>query len=336
VTALGSGFLVAFAISWLLTWLLIRLAPRLGLVDHPGARKVHTQPTPRGGGLAIYAALVAAACLFPSVLHRELITALGAGFVIVLLGLLDDLRPLPWQLRLGVQMLAAGVVVMLWPADVPWLIRGLSVLWIAGLVNAFNMLDNMDALSAGVALIAAGMFAASLVIPSIGAQEALAALPFLMLMGALSGFLWFNCSPARIFMGDAGSTFLGFFLGLASLQRIYAGEPISPTWAVPFCILAVPCYDLATVVALRLWQGKSPFQADKQHLSHRLVALGLTSVTAVSLIHLMALASGVAGLLLFFIPNPWTYLVAILMASWWFIIASIEYFRHFQSMANEK
>src|SRR5260370_31726216 len=148
---------------------------------------------------------------------------------------------------------------MLWPADVPWLIRGLSVLWIAGLVNAFNMLDNMDALSAGVALIAAGMFAASQVIPSTGAQEVSAALPFLMLMGALSGFLWFNCSPARIFMGDAGSTFLGFFLGLGSLQRIYAGEPLSPIWAVPFCILAVPCYDLSTVVTLRFRQCSSPF-----------------------------------------------------------------------------
>jgi len=227
-------------------------------------------------------------------------------------------------------MLTAAVVVSIWRSDVHWLVRVLSVLWVVGLVNAFNMLDNMDALSGGVAWIAAGILAVSQVIPDDRRPDWLAALAFIMLMGALSGFLWFNYPPARIFMGDAGSTFLGFFLGLGSLHRVYAGEALSPTWAVPLCILAAPCYDLATVVTLRLWQGKSPFHADKQHLSHRLVALGLTSRKAVHLIQLMGLASGALGLLLFFIPNQWAYLVAVVMASWWLIIASIEFFRHFK------
>ena len=310
------------AISWLLTALLIRLAPRLGLVDHPDARKVHTQPTPRGGGLAIFAAVVLVAFFhFPvSILIYPFILAA----VIVLLGLLDDLRPLPWQLRLTVQFAVAvlAVFVVLPPAS--WLARGVAVLWIAMLINAFNMLDNMDALSGGVAWIAAGFLAAAW---WLGAPPASADWGVLVvLMGALSGFLWFNRPPARIFMGDAGSTFLGFTLGVASVRLAWREDGPAWSWLAPVCILAVPCYDLVSVVLLRLSQGRSPFHADKQHLSHRLTDRGLSKWTAVRVIYLLALASGASGLILYAVTD-WLAagLVAGQLIVWWAALAVTEF-----------
>jgi UDP-GlcNAc:undecaprenyl-phosphate GlcNAc-1-phosphate transferase len=320
-----AAFAVPLLISLLLTAGLIRWAPRLGLVDHPGARKVHTRPVPRGGGLAIYAALALTVCLLslaepaPASLYRRLLL----GSVIVVLGLVDDLRPLPWQLRLGVQAVVAvvAVLVCLPPAGAAG--RALAVVWVVGMTNSFNLLDNMDGLSGGAAWVAAGFFAVALAMWGAAAD----ALPLLMLMGALSGFLWFNAPPARIFMGDAGSTFLGFFLGLAGAEAALA--PGGPPWAagVPLCVCAVACYDTASVVFLRLRQGRSPFHGDKQHLSHRLVERGLPPPTAVRLIYLLALASGAAGLLLYAV-GTWAgaALAAGQLAAWWAALAVLEYF----------
>ncbi len=341
-------FLGPFVLSWILTACLIRWAPRLGLVDQPDPRKVHNRPTPRGGGLAIYATLVLTTTFlaignwlfsrsptefgnegpmqFPI---RENASLLALGLVIVVLGLVDDLRPLSWQLRLGVQVLVGGVVVLTWLPPLGWPLRAAALLWVVGLTNAFNMLDNMDALSAGVALIAAGFLA--LARQPLVAGENVAGPEYLAFMGAVSGFLWFNRPPARIFMGDAGSTFLGFFLGAGSLAVGFENAPdfkrsLPWAWLVPVCVLVVPWYDLITVVALRLWQGRSPFHADKQHLSHRLVALGLTSPAAVRVIYLLALVSGASGLVLYHVTD-WTgaKLVAIQLACCWAAVAGIEY-----------
>jgi UDP-GlcNAc:undecaprenyl-phosphate GlcNAc-1-phosphate transferase len=315
-------FLLPFVISWLLTALLLRWAPRLGLIDHPSARKVHTRPTPKGGGLAIYVAVAGTAALLPGAGGGPLPAVLGLGLAIAGLGLVDDLRPLPWQLRLGVHTVAAGVTVFAWPAEVGWPLRAAGVVWVVGLVNAFNMLDNMDALSAGVAWVAAGVLAGAVLLRHDTVEPAV---PFLMLMGALAGFLWFNRPPARIFMGDAGSTFLGFYLGVLSLGGEVVDPAVGRTWAVPVCVLAVPCYDLTSVVLLRLCQGRSPFHADKQHLSHRLVQLGLSSPAAVGVIYLLALGSGLAGLLLYHVPDGAAALVVLQLACWWAAVAAVEF-----------
>jgi UDP-GlcNAc:undecaprenyl-phosphate/decaprenyl-phosphate GlcNAc-1-phosphate transferase len=337
-------------ISGLVTAVLLRGARRLGLVDQPSPRKYHTRPTPRGGGLAIYAALALTVCVVGDVRTSEMVATLGFGLVIVSLGLLDDLRPLPWHVRLAVQTAATCLIVFwLLSSSVPStpysvlgteypglstprsvLYKAAAVLWVVGLVNAFNMLDNMDALSAGVAWIAAAFFAAALLLRQEGLRDWRPALPFLMFMGALAGFLWFNRPPARIFMGDAGSTFLGFFLGVRSLDRGLVDDALPQTWAVPLCVLAVPWYDLASVVALRLWQSRSPFRADKQHLSHRLVQLGLTSRAAVGVIYLLGLASGLAALLLYLVPETAALLVVGQLACWWTVLAALEYFGHYR------
>jgi UDP-GlcNAc:undecaprenyl-phosphate GlcNAc-1-phosphate transferase len=322
--ALGCSFLL----SLLLTYFLIRWAPALGLVDLPSARKVHTQPTPRAGGLAIYLAVgVSTLMISPG---PDVLRTLGLGLLIVILGLVDDLRPLPWQVRLSVQAGAAAIAVYLWPHEANWLIRLGAVFWIVGLVNAFNMLDNMDALSGGVAWIAAAGFAAFLLLRPDSAAHLELVWPYLLLMAALLGFLWFNRPPARIFMGDAGSTFLGFFLGVRSLEDVFATRPAPQNWLVPLCILAVPWYDLVCVVTLRLWQGHSPFHADKQHVSHRLVQLGLPSATAVRVIYLLGFASGLTGLLMDHVVSSTIWFIVAQMVCWWLAVAAIEYFPHYR------
>lgn len=316
---LALSFSFSFSVSWLLTALLIRWAPRLGLVDYPSERKVHVHPTPRGGGLAMFAAVLAVSYQLSAISY---LTLLGA--VILLLGLLDDLRPLPWTIRLVVQFAVSSVAVFLGLPACPWFVRALSVVWIAAIINAFNMLDNMDALSGGVAWIAAGFLA---VVSWLGATPTAAAWEqYVVLMGALLGFLWFNRPPARIFMGDAGSTFLGFTIGLGSLQLVMREDETPWRWLVPPCILAVPCYDMLSVVLLRISQGRSPFHADKQHLSHRLAGRGLSNWTAVRVIYLMALASGASGVILYVVKDAeLAGVVVAQLAGWWTILALIEF-----------
>jgi UDP-GlcNAc:undecaprenyl-phosphate GlcNAc-1-phosphate transferase len=326
-----AAFLLPGFISWLLTACLIRLAPRFGLFDDPGSRRIHTERTPKGGGLAIYVAMVVGAFFLPPGREGDALRVLTFGLVIVLLGLLDDMHPLPWQLRLGVQTAVAVAAVFTAHGDVSWFIRAAAVIWIIGLTNAFNMLDNMDALSAGVAWIAAAFLALPPLLRQENGRDWQLGLPYLVFMGALSGFLWFNRPPARIFMGDAGSTFLGFFMGVSSVDGTLDGYSGPQQWAVPLFILAVPWYDLTTVVALRVWQRRSPFHADKQHLSHRLVQLGLRPPVTVWVIYLLALASGLGGLLLYPTSPTGALLAAVQLACWWLVIAAIEFFRHFRS-----
>jgi UDP-GlcNAc:undecaprenyl-phosphate/decaprenyl-phosphate GlcNAc-1-phosphate transferase len=323
----GRLFALPLAISWILTALLIRWAPRLGLVDYPSERKVHTQPTPRGGGLAIFAAATLSSSLLLSSSDSRLFFFDSQYFLsvsIFLLGLFDDIRPLPWPIRLTVQFAVTVLAVLFCLPPGPWLVRAAAVVWIAGHINAFNMLDNMDALSGGVAWIAAGFFA---VLSSLSTGSSLAEWgPFVVLMGALSGFLWFNRPPARIFMGDAGSTFLGFMLGLGSVRVALDFSAPPWSWLALLCILAVPCYDLLSVVLLRLSQGRSPFHADKQHLSHRLVNRGLSMGMAVRVIYLLALASGTSGVILY-VVRDWTTAGLIIgqLTIWWTALAVMEF-----------
>jgi UDP-GlcNAc:undecaprenyl-phosphate GlcNAc-1-phosphate transferase len=318
-------FFCPLAIAWLLTAGLVRWSHRLGLIDYPAERKVHTTPTPRSGGLAIWAAVLLTAVLLTLVYPRVSLFTLEIllASLVALLGLLDDLRPQPWQLRLGAHAVLAAAAVFLCLPPCGLLERAAAWLWIVALLNAFNMLDNMDMLSGGVAWIAAGFLALALLLGCQAGPAEWAIYP--VLMGALSGFLWFNRSPARIFMGDCGSTFLGFLVGLGSARLALRPGGPSWQWGAALAICAVPCYDLLTVVALRLSQGRSPFHADKQHLSHRLVCLGLSKPMAVGAIHLAALASGASGLLVYAVDSgPAAALVGLQLAAWWAALAIIS------------
>ncbi len=344
------GFILAtvmppMVLAWVGGWLMRHLAPRLGWLDRPAGRKIHTTPMPTSGGLAVWAAVVAVFAVgqaglgwlkatgqlhnpAPTILglpvpgfavphlaglwlqSGKLWTLLGAGTVLMILGWLDDRRPLDWRLRLAVELLVAAVLVGLgWRLSLfienPWITGAASVLWIVGLVNAFNMLDNMDGLSAGVAAIAAGMLAAVLLmVPNPQSQEPqfFVAGFLLVLVGALVGFLWHNRPPARLFLGDAGSYLVGFWIAMATLSATFVvlenGEPKRHAILAPLCVLAVPIYDMITVIAIRLRAGRSPFEGDRSHLSHRLVELGMSRAQAVGVIYLLTATCGLGALLL--------------------------------------
>ena len=337
---LAGTLLPSFSLAWVLTFLVRRLAPWFGLIDHPNLRKVHVTPTPLGGGLAIGLGVIGTFLLGDCLLrwlghvpeavglipqfarpHLDGLVAqrsslwvlLAAASALMLLGLCDDRRGVDWRIRLGIQAVVALVCVLTqgWRLtvfiDVPrwsWLISVvLSTVWIVALVNAFNMLDNMDGLSAGVAAIAGGILAAVLLVapdPTTQRPQLFVAGFLLVLVGSLSGFLWHNRPPARVFMGDAGSYFVGFCIAVATLLATYASYQGGRSHAVlaPLCVMAVPLYDMASVVCIRLSEGRSPFEADKSHFSHRLVELGLTKTQAVLTIYLLTATCGLGAVVL--------------------------------------
>src|SRR5688572_14576043 len=335
---LAGSILPSLLIALIATRLIRTYAPKLGLMDQPNAqRKVHTSPTPLGGGIGIWLGVVgtfavgelilvlalnvpAVANLVPEfarehlsgIVHQsaKLWILLGAGTVLMVLGLLDDRKGLSWQVRIGVEFGVAAACVFFVKnlqltafMNLPWLTGLLSVLWIVGLINSFNMLDNMDGLSGGVAAISASMLAAVLLLnpdPSTNRPQLFVAGFLLVLVGAILGFLWHNKPPARIFMGDSGAYFIGFCIAVATLLATYAGYQTPKRHAIlaPIVVMAVPLYDMCTVLLIRLRAGKSPFQADKNHFSHRLVDLGLTRTQAVLTVYLTTATCGLAALLL--------------------------------------
>jgi UDP-GlcNAc:undecaprenyl-phosphate GlcNAc-1-phosphate transferase len=357
----------SLAISCAAAFWLRRIAPRWGLVDRPGARKVHTTPTPLGGGIAIWLGVLAPFAIGQLVLwvwhadparfehwleawpalrfvqphlpglwaqSGDLWLLLGLGTLLLVLGLADDRRGVDWRLRLAVQVLVAIVVVFVrgWKLSLvqrwPWVAGLLSLLWIVGLVNSFNMLDNMDGLSAGVGAIAATMLAAVMLLvpdPQTRQPHLFVAGLLLVLLGSLVGFLWHNRPPARIFMGDAGSYFIGFSIATIATVTTYAGGDL-PRHAIlaPICVLAVPLYDLVTVVAIRLRQGRSPFQADKSHFSHRLVELGLSKTQAVLTIYLLTATCGLGALLLHEVDQIGAILIVLLVGCVLLLIGILE------------
>lgn len=362
--------LPSLIIACLATFLLRRYAARWNLLDEPGPRKNHARPTPTGGGLAIWLAVVVPFAVGSAVLWyldltgadvsdsvRRLLgggslaelaathvdglysqldklwTLLFAATVLMLLGLADDLRSLDWRLRIGAQTIVAIVMVSQgWRLtvylDMPLVTAALSVMWIVGLINSFNMLDNMDGLSAGVAAIASAILAAVMLLGATGpaGEPQLFVGGFLLVLcGALVGFLWHNHAPARIFMGDAGSYFVGFCVACATLSATFAGENL-PRHAImaPLCVLAVPLYDTATVVAIRLRQGRSPFVGDRSHFSHRLVEMGLAPWQAVWTIYLATATCGLGALLLYQVDFVGAVIVLVIVGCVLAIIGVLE------------
>jgi UDP-GlcNAc:undecaprenyl-phosphate/decaprenyl-phosphate GlcNAc-1-phosphate transferase len=322
--AVGVGLVVsAFALSVGLCALARRWAPRVGLIDSPGGRKAHKAPTPLGGGVAIWVAVVTIPAIGALVLwyspgllppdltkyakgfwerSGELFSILTLSTVAMVIGLLDDRKGLHWRSRLIAQFVLATLVVasgvrltLFLPEWVHFLSGTLTVFWIVGLTNAFNFLDNMDGLAASVGIIAALLFA--------GAQIAVESLfvpaVLLVVVGSLAGFLVHNHHPARLFMGDAGSNFLGFLLGCLTVAGTYTRPGYSPySVLTPLLVMAVPLYDSTSVILIRLREGRSPFQPDRRHFSHRLLDRGLTPTRAVWTIDLVTLAGGLGALLL--------------------------------------
>jgi UDP-GlcNAc:undecaprenyl-phosphate GlcNAc-1-phosphate transferase len=249
------------------------------------------------------------------------------------LGLWDDVRRIDWRLRIAVQFVIAAVTVgqgwrLALLVEFPFVEAAVSVIWIVAIVNAFNLLDNMDGLSAGVASLAAGLLAIVMLTapdPETHQPQLFVAGYLAVLVGALVGFLRFNWHPASIFMGDAGSYFVGYLVATSTLMATFAGGDL-PDHAIlaPLCVLAVPIYDTLSVVAIRLREGRSPFEGDRRHFSHRLAALGLSPRQAVATIYLLTLAAGLGALLLHQVDRIGAAVVGGMVACVLAVIAILE------------
>jgi UDP-GlcNAc:undecaprenyl-phosphate GlcNAc-1-phosphate transferase len=272
-------------------------AQRLNFVDQPSARKQHVVPTPMLGGAAIYAAFILALLLAGDKFYVNQVASIVLGATLMsFLGLWDDRRPLKAQAKLAGQMIAAGILVL---TDVriglfawPWLNVVATVFWIVFITNAVNFLDNMDGLSSGIAAIAAIFF---LLFAAMSGQYQVGALAA-ALVGACIGFLFYNFNPARIFMGDTGSLFLGFMLAAAGIKLRFPDNSVFVTWMVPVLVLALPIFDTSLVIVSRLRRRVNPFTtAGKDHLSHRLARFTGSQREAVLICYLFACIAGIVA-----------------------------------------
>jgi UDP-GlcNAc:undecaprenyl-phosphate GlcNAc-1-phosphate transferase len=336
--------LAAFALTGLLTWPVRALAIRLGAMDKPNlARKTQTEPVPYLGGIAIalgitiitFAAVFVGADDFAGENNSQLkdlaLTVLLPAIVLGAMGLFDDLRSLsPWP-RLLTQTIVGTVVAFVIvengtigtafgggdlasdAANGSWLNTLVTIVWIVGICNSINFFDNLDGAASGaVAIAALGVF----VIAFDRGQELVSALS-IVTAGATIGFLLWNKSPAKIYMGDAGALFLGIVISVATI-RLNPG--ITPTWhslAIPLMLLAVPLLDTCVAVFSRLARGLSPLTGGKDHLSHRLVRAGLTRpMAAISLWSASGICAFFALGVYFFADSLGSILIGVFAALW--------------------
>jgi len=288
----------SFCLAVILTPLVRSLARRFGFVAKPKIDRWHKKPTAMLGGLAIWLAVVITSSVFSLRIAYGKQILLASTFLF-LVGLVDDLIHIkPYQKLIG-QILGSAFLVY-YGLTVPWtgsvlINMALAIFWLIAITNAINLLDNMDGLASGIAIIAAGFLALSF----LNTGQLTEALILLIFAGGLLGFLVFNSHPASVFMGDCGSMFVGFFLASTSLMQVSGGRSRSllPVLVVPILILFIPIFDTTFVTVLRKLSGRAASQGGRDHTSHRLVALGMSERNAVLMLYGFAALSGVLALL---------------------------------------
>lgn len=287
--------LLALLMVALMIPLLVPAAEQFGLTDHPNGRKQHEAPTPMHGGLTILVAMVASAALFKDMASSAMVAFYLSGGLLLLIGVVDDLKDITWKWRIGAQIIAALIMIYLGGVSVQQLsdvvgVKGLMLGWIAipvtvfvvvGTINALNMADGVDGLAGGQALVSLLLFTCfALYAGNVRSAERL-----LAVSAAVLGFLVWNLRRpglprARVFLGDAGSMLLGFVITWTAVRLTQnAAHPVSPVLG-PWTI-ALPLIDCVSLILRRLRQGRSPFAADRDHLHHLLLDAGY-SATAIA------------------------------------------------------
>jgi len=316
-------FVVALSFALTGTPLVRRLAQRLGFLDRPAARKLQTSPIPLMGGVAIYIGVVLTLIIFRRHYLPELLSILGGATLLAVLGLWDDRVELPAIVKLIGQIVAAGgLVVAGVQIQLGWFPNLVNIVltigWVVGISNAINFLDNMDGLAGGISAVAAAFFT---VIAAINGQYLVSTLAAAV-FGSCLGFLVFNSKPASIFMGDAGSLFLGFTLAAIGIKLRFPENVNTVTWLVPVLVMGVPILDTALVLISRTRRGVNPFTtAGKDHSSHRLNNRGLTQREAVLTLYLAGCALGLLAIYVMQATPAEGYLVAVavLVAAAWIL-----------------
>ncbi len=319
-------FLIAMVVTLLIalfiTPLSINLAVKMGVVDKPNERKVHTGAVPRMGGVAIYIAFAVGALIL-GFYTRQVAALLVACTLVMAGGLIDDVKGVSPKFKLLIQLIAAlilvkygiyvefitnpftGGVISLGIFAIP-----ITVIWLMGVSNAVNLIDGLDGLSAGVSAIAALTMAVVCYAQGQIVTACLAA----VLAAAAFGFLRYNFHPAKTFMGDCGSLFLGFCLGALSVMGLSKGATVISIF-IPLIILGIPIFDTFFAIIRRKSQHKPIFDADKGHLHHCLLSIGLSHSKTVLLIYAISIIMGVAGILMAMLTSAQAVFVLIIIST---------------------
>lgn len=311
------GFFIAMIVTGVLTPWVAVMARRNGFIDTPGPRKIHREPVPLLGGLAIYLGVVVA--VFASSVGNpgeRVFVCLVLGGVLLIVGILDDAGLLHHQIKLlaAMPLVGLGLVILGISIDVPaffqWINQAVTVFWVVGIVAAFSILDHMDGLCAGVAGIAAAFFLAAALQDGNWTVAMLAS----SVLGASWGFLIWNFHPARVFMGDGGAMFLGLMVAsLGLVARPVTSNEIA-SWLPPILILGVAIFDTTLVTVSRIRRGLAPHRSPgKDHTAHRLVTLGVGIRGTVLLLYGVGVSLGLTALVLPGVARPTATVLTVLV-----------------------
>ena len=291
-----------------ITPIAIRAAIRFGLIDQPNSspHKIHQRPMPKAGGLAVCLAIFSINLLSGNLESSVIRVILVASLIIFMFGLWDDTHLLSARWKLVGQVLATILLILQGVhirmlGSLTLLNLALTLFWIIGITNAFNLVDSMDGLAIGLVGIAAAFF----MLVTVDAGQLSLSLLSAIILGSSIGMSYFNTLPARTFLGDSGAQFLGFILASLAIAYTPPGLPQPSSWFVPILLLSVPIFDTSLVVISRLRQKKAVYQAGLDHTYHRLVNLGLPSSRAVLTMHLFAIVSGCLAFMALPLPPLW-------------------------------
>ena len=305
------ALMAALIVSFLTTPVVKSFAYKVGAIDVPkDARRMHHVPIPRLGGLVIFIGFIVSILLFVDVRRdAQMQSILLGAVVIVVLGVVDDIMALPAMFKFVVQIAAAlipalnGVVIQafsnpnIFSDNLYWVLGWMSVpvtvLWIVAITNSVNLIDGLDGLANGVSAISA----TTMLVIAILVSEGQVAVVMAALVGACVGFMPYNMNPAKMFMGDTGATFLGYILATMSIQGLFKFYAVI-SFAVPFLILGLPIFDTAFAFIRRIAHGQSPMHADRGHIHHRLIDMGLNQKQAVATLYVISAILGLSAVVL--------------------------------------
>lgn len=319
-------YLGAVLIALAATPVMVHVARILNIVDKPGVRKIHAFAIPRIGGAAIVLAMMGIVIPLLMLDHKlghgfagnekNVTVLLAAGLFMFVLGLIDDITDMRARVKLAGQVLAAMVVcafgIRIDSIDISdsyvlqfgWLSWPLTIFWIVGITNAVNLIDGLDGLAAGIAAVACAVMATF----ALYTGQPTMAIIMIALLGGLTGFLFFNFNPARIFMGDCGTMFIGFVLATSGVLCAAKSATLVGL-ALPALALGIPIFDTLFSIIRRLLERRSIFSPDRNHIHHRLLRMGIQHRHAVILMYLMTLISAGLGMFLMFTRNTGTIIV---------------------------
>lgn len=305
----AAALITAMVVALITTPVVKTLAFRVGAVDIPkDNRRMHDHPIPRMGGLAIFFGFLLSVLIYVEI-TPQLTGMLLGGVIIVVLGIFDDIYALGAKFKLMVQIAAALVAVLfgnviqvlsnpnifsqqLW-WELGWLEYPVTVIWIVAITNAVNLIDGLDGLACGVSTISS----LTMLVISLAVADGPVAVVMAALAGGCIGFLPYNLNPAKIFMGDTGSTFLGFILAVMSIQGLFKFYTII-SFAVPFLMLGLPIFDTCFAFIRRIAHGQSPMHPDRSHVHHRLIDMGFNQKQAVAVLYIISAILGLCAVVL--------------------------------------